>query len=214
MVISVTARTRGSRTSRAISSVRTSRRPCSTRCLRWLTLLLPPGRGDPVVAGDRLVAGAGAIPEGIIDAIIEQILDGSDRRRLGVKRDRVLGDRRDLGAAGGHRDPDDLVDQRQRLLAIAAGDRDAELAAAPRVPDVRRADLVDEHADPVAHAILDPPDDHALVLQRTRVSEQQADPGHADVHNVTLPRVLRACQGSTATCPVSRTCTDLQWSAM
>jgi len=103
------------------------------------------------------------------------------------------------GPAGGHREPDDLVDQRQRLLAIAAGDRHAELAAPPRVLDVRRADLVDKHADPVPHAVLDPPDDHALVLQRAGISEQQADPGHADVHNFTLPRVLQACQGSPAT---------------
>src|SRR5262249_20003790 len=157
----------------------------------------------PVVTRDRLAARAGAI--------VESGGDGRGRRPPGLAGGRVPCGRPDLGPPRRHCGPDDLAAQPPRPSALpppepapavtspppcrelrcrrprADDDRHAWLPAPPRVLRVGRADLVAEHADPVADPVLDPPDDHALVLQRAGISEQQADPGHADVHNSPYP---------------------------
>src|SRR6185503_19749606 len=66
-----------------------------------------------------------------------------------------------------------------------------ELRALPGILDLRRADLAHEHPEALAHAVLDPPDHHPLVLQRMGAGERQADPGDTDVHVSPYPAGFR-----------------------
>src|SRR5262249_36421033 len=43
--------------------------------------------------------------------------------------------------------------------------------------------------EPLAHAVLDPPQDHALFFERMALADHDTDLGDPDVHERTLPRL-------------------------